>query len=915
MINPYSLEIWTRRLQRFGLAALLAGGTTVAAQAQLLNYSTATATNVTGTYTDLATVASSAVIATANTDNANSAAQNIGFSFSYNGGTFTQFVLNTNGIMRLGSAAPSVANLFAAYEAGQAAGVDPITSPSAADVNLLAPFNFDLEDGSAGTAEYRVATTGTAPNRVCTIQWKNVRDKAGTTNATQFDNFEFQVRLYETTNLIEFGYGNTVSATAGASINRFPTVGIKGSGSNSGQDILVNKTSSTAAWSTAVFITGVYASSTLNYRRLAPPDLGRTFRFATAPANDAAVTIVYTLGKIASPTALPHAVKAVVTNAGTTTQTNLAVTLNVTGANTFTDTKTVASLAAGASTTVTFADYPAALTAGTNTVTVTVPADANNANNIVAYGQLVTADRTSYTDPAVPATGGVGIGTGNAVLATKYTLPAASVISDVVLTFAAAGTSGNSAPYQVVIYDASGTGGLPGQVLYTSATQNRTSAGGAVTVTVPSVAVPAAFFIGVKETSTANIAISYQTENPIRPGTFYYTTDGSVWNDFINVTPKARVAIEFGTVVPTCTPPTALAASNVTATDATIAFTAPASGAANYEILYGPTGFNTVSGGTLVTTSTSPVTLTGLSPATTYQVYVRSNCTAGGTSIYATPISFTTLCNPNPSVAAFPYNQNFDTILAGQVLPCGFTTLNANNDNTTWAITKTNPNSGANAIRYTGLTLNNVAADDWFFTPPLTLAATSRYQLAFRYRGEGIVNSPSSYTESLEVKSGSAATAAAQTNLLYTNAAITNTSYLLADGASTPVVALLPAGASTQYVGFHIKSAANQGNLYIDDLSITATAVTANSEALLRAISVFPNPSTTGQFDLEIHGANAKGSLAVLVTNALGQRVYTGSARDNYSNKLNLSSLAPGIYYLQVRHGNEQMTSRVSIVK
>jgi hypothetical protein len=87
------------------------------------------------------------------------------------------------------------------------------------------------------------------------------------------------------------------------------------------------------------------------------------------------------------------------------------------------------------------------------------------------------------------------------------------------------------------------------------------------------------------------------------------------------------------------------------------------------------------------------------------------------------------------------------------------------------------------------------------------------------------------------------------------------------------------------------------------------------SEALMRAISVFPNPSTTGTFDLEIHGANAKGTLSVRVTNTLGQQVYTGTARDNFTNKLNLTSLAPGLYSLQVRNGDETMTRQLAIVK
>jgi hypothetical protein len=906
----------TQRLRQLGLTALLAVGATVAAQAQGLNYTTGTATNVAGTYTDLATVTGSTVITTANTDDANSTAQNIGFTFNYNGAAFTQFVLNTNGIMRLGSAAPSVANLFAAYETGQAAGIDPISSPSAADVNLLAPFNFDLQDGSVGPAEYRVATTGTAGNQVCTIQWKNVRDKAGTVNATQFDNFEFQVKLYQATNVIEFVYGNVVSATAGASINRFPTVGIKGSGSAAGQDVLANKTSSTTAWSTTVFITGVYGATTLNYRRTYGPDLGRTFRFTPALNNDASVA-AYTYGKLALNSAQPHAVQALVTNTGSTVLTNLVATLNVTGANTFTNTQTIASLASGASTTVTFAAYPTTFVAGTNTVTVTIPADGNAANNTSTYGQLVTADRVSYTDPAVTAVGGtVGVGSPGASLVAKYTLPAATVVSDVTLSFGASASA--TTTYQVLLYDATGTGGVPNNILYTSPTQTRTAAASTPVISIPTIAVPATFYIGVKELDN-NPALNYQNEDPLRPNTYYYSLNAATNWVSINTTPlRTRLGIEFGTVVANCSAPTAVTTSNITATGVTVAFTPATTGVASYQVVYGPTGFNPASGGTTVTATTSPVTLTGLTPSTGYQVYVRSNCSSSGTSIFTSVASFFTACDPNVSVSTFPYTQTFDTVVPGQALPCGITTLDANGDGATWRISTENPYSGTNDMRYQGTTLNNITANDWFFTPALVLPGTAntRYQVAFRYRAAGVGSTgTSNFTEGLEVKSGTAATVAGQTNLLYTNASINNLAYSLANGTSTPVVAYLPAGASTQYVGFHVNSAANQGNLYIDDLSVTAVTVTATSEALLRAISVFPNPSTTGLFDLAINGANAKQGLEVEVVNTLGQRVYVGTARDNFTNKLDLSRLATGFYHLKVKNGDEYMLRQISIVK
>lgn len=917
MTNTYTRKTWARYLQRLGLAAILTGGTAVAAQAQALNYSSTGATNTAGTYTDLGTTGTA--ITTANTDDANSAAQAIGFTFTYNGASFTQFVLNTNGVIRLGSAAPSTAQLYYDNNSGRTS-TDPLASTNAADVNLLMPFNIDLVAGSgAGGADYRVLTSGTAPNRVCTIQWRNVADKAGAgsdaANVTQFANISFQLKLYETTNTIDFIYGEAV-AGSGAAGGRFPNVGVKGSGLGANQLVLALKAAS-AAWSTTTFQNTNYGSNAHDITKGALPDAGRTYRFVAAPplAKDLAVQAIYTLGKIATPSALPQRVRILVANLGTAAQNAVVYTLNITGANTLTQTVSV-NLPVAARGTVDFPALPATLLPGTNTLTVTVGNDENNANNSASVTQLVTTDRLSYIDPSLPVTAGaLSYGATGGVLSVKYTVPNTVVLKDAQITFGAA-TGNPTTSYQIVVHDATGTGGVPGNLLYTSPPQNRPGAGGDVTVALAALQLSGSFYVGIQELEATGAAISTQNEIPLRAATFYISANGSApWTDLATTTFTRRYAIEVGLApAPSCAAPTALAVTSVTPTTAVIAFT-DATTSGNYQLIYGPVGFQPATSGTTVTATTNPATLTGLQPGSLYQVYVRTNCTGGGTSLLTGPLNFSTGCAATTTVAAFPYTENFDNLPTGQAVPCGSTTLDGNGDGVTWAVSRTNPNSGTSNIRYNGLTLNNVAANDWFFTPALTLAANTRYQVAFRYRGEGILNSPSSFTENLEVTSGSAATVAAQTNVLYTNAAITNTSYALANGTSTPAVALLPAGAGTQYVGFHIKSAANQGSLYIDDISITATAVSANSEALLRAISVFPNPSTTGRFDLEIRGANAKGGLDVLVTNTLGQRVYTGSARDNYTNKLDLSSLAPGIYYLQVRNGSEYTTSRVSIAK
>ena len=115
MADSYKRKTWVRSVQQAALIAVLAGTAAGTAQAQTLNYTPSSALNGTTTFTDITAVTGSTVIATANTDDANSAAQPIGFTFNYNGAAFTEFVLNTNGLIRLGNAGPSSAASFPTF--------------------------------------------------------------------------------------------------------------------------------------------------------------------------------------------------------------------------------------------------------------------------------------------------------------------------------------------------------------------------------------------------------------------------------------------------------------------------------------------------------------------------------------------------------------------------------------------------------------------------------------------------------------------------------------------------------------------------------------------------------------------------------------------------------------------------------
>ncbi|RYY18901.1 MAG: T9SS type A sorting domain-containing protein [Cytophagaceae bacterium] len=735
----------------------------------------------------------------------------------------------------------------------------------------------------------------------------------------------------------------------------------------------------------------------------------------SAHAQDAGVVTIHTLGKLATPASLPHTVVAAVRNAGTTALTNQSVTLTVTGANTFTSTKTIASLAVGATSAVTFDAYPATLALGTNTVTVSVPADANAANNSLSYAQQVTTNRITQVDATQPyvATGvGVSSTAAGGALATKFTSSqTATTLNEARLTFVNAGTAGTL--YQVQVFDATGTGGTPGTALYTSPTQTRPTITGTTgltataTVALPAVAVGSTYYLAVREVGTAaggpaNLGLAYQLEDPLRTATNYYQiAAGGAWTGVETTTLRTRLALEVGvggTV--TCAYPTGVAVSNVTTTSAAVAFTAPASGT-TYSLIYGPYGFNPATGGTTVAATASPVALTGLTPNTRYQVYLRANCgttaglstysdqvtfqtlptctaptaitvsaitgtgatvtftgptngtgytywvlprgsaapTTGGTAATASPITltglasstnydfylrancsstdqstivgpvaFATACVLPVVVNSFPYTENFDGVAVG-TLPCGVTVADANADSRTWSVVADATGSAPNAMRYIYSTAN--AANDWFFTPAITLASGFRYQLTFKYRAQA-----ATFPEALEVKYGTAATAAGQTTTLFTNNNIINTTYAttLPGTAAGQVATITPTVGGNYYFGFHAISGVDEFYLYVDDVVITRSIITATKSAALdQAISVFPNPSQ-GVFALDIHGIAAKaGAMQVEISNLLGQVVHTSQVKAESSTQLNLSHLAAGIYNLKVRNGDDYSMRKLVI--
>jgi len=111
---------------------------------------------------------------------------------------------------------------------------------------------------------------------------------------------------------------------------------------------------------------------------------------------------------------------------------------------------------------------------------------------------------------------------------------------------------------------------------------------------------------------------------------------------------------------PSCFFPSNAAISNVTSTSFDVTWTS--NGSASYGVISGLAGFDPATAGALTTTTGDSVNLSSLSPSTTYDVYIYSDCGAGDVSDTLGPLTITTAC---PVSFTAPYSTDFENITLG----------------------------------------------------------------------------------------------------------------------------------------------------------------------------------------------------------------------------------------------------------
>ena len=397
-----------------------------------LNYQVGGFSTMGSTYNDLGTTGSA--ITMNNNDSGHSASIVFpsAFSFTYNFHTYTSFVMYVDGFLKLGDGAgdtvvnaPSLLYTSFTNTLGTLTGgpfnnstTTAIGSSAVQDSSLIVPFGEDLYAGG-NTPDFRYALTGVYGTRVLTVQWKNIKDKLQCGAPTQYDTINFQVKLYEGTNAIEFVYGRWVAST-NTSTSHFAACGIKGNNCTNVQLITVTK-GSTVAWSSPTGNAGNYTVNALNFGNNVvtarpAPDPGRVYHFNPVVYNDISVNTIYAQGKIALPFYTSDSIRVNISNPGINTMTSVPVTLSITGANTYTTTVTVPSIVGTGGTgpvvnmNVSFPPYTP-INYGKNIIRVYTPTDDNILNDTANYGLSVSSRNFAWTDSTV------GIATSSGYLA------------------------------------------------------------------------------------------------------------------------------------------------------------------------------------------------------------------------------------------------------------------------------------------------------------------------------------------------------------------------------------------------------------------------------------------------------------------------------------------------------------------
>lgn len=192
----------------------------------------------------------------------------IGFVFNLGGISFDRFSISTEGYIKLGSSTDPYVSIQTPSTLTTQFGTIPEGR------NIIAALGNNLMAQAGASMKY--ITTGSSPNRVLTVEWLGY-----SRNGAVGDNLNFQIKLFETTNVVNLVYGTFTSAIASSINNTAGMIGLSNTDYKKVGNTLLATTMDNPVVS-PTNLTSPFTNERVQWRNGSFPTSGRTYEFTPA---------------------------------------------------------------------------------------------------------------------------------------------------------------------------------------------------------------------------------------------------------------------------------------------------------------------------------------------------------------------------------------------------------------------------------------------------------------------------------------------------------------------------------------------------------------------------------------------------------------------------------------------------------
>lgn len=356
---------------------------------------------------------------------------------------------------------------------------------------------------------------------------------------------------------------------------------------------------------------------------------------------------------------------------------------------------------------------------------------------------------------------------------------------------------------------------------------------------------------------------------PVQSGTTYYIVWDDRWED-------VSFSFNFTFVTTSCIKPNDFsinASTNITATSATVNWTAAIGNPSSYDIQYGFSGF-TIGSGTTVNSTNLTTNLASLTSGANYDYYIRSNCGATQSS-WTGPFAFYL-------AKTLPFSNGFESPNFSD----GFSS-------STWSLGSTAGAAQAGTIYYFSNSSTTVATNSQLYSRALNLQAGEQVTTTFFTRlgsatGSSQIlklytNTTNSLTGATQVGSNITVTGATYTQQTSSFTAPSAGVYYLIFSNETPIVTTAT-------------------SLRLDTVSFSS--VLSNNEFIETKFSIYPNPTSS---ILNISNSNNVEIKAISVFDINGRLVKN---QNGALTEINVSDLNAGIYFVTIETAEGKATKK-----